>query len=81
MSVPTPFEAHDGMHPPWTCPVHGEKVQVIPRRSIAKSERDDSGTQGAFYGCPKYSECGYYIGSNLKRAYRSRVIAASNGEV
>lgn len=60
----------------WTCPVHGIKVTVM-RRKVSTNDGDDMGTQGAFYGCKKYGECGYYITTDLKRVARSKIIASN----
>jgi len=43
----------------WTCPVHGIEVSHKIRTRL-----DDHGKYkyaGDYYGCPSYSECGYYI--------------------
>lgn len=39
MSVPTPFEAHDGMHPPWTLNMDGSPHN-IPSCASKGVERD-----------------------------------------
>jgi len=43
----------------WTCQCHG--LRVVERLRMREKEDGTVGFGGAYFGCPQYWECGYYV--------------------